>query len=162
MHFKPLITLLSLGLLWLSACSSVPKRGHSAPLLPGMSADTSKNTVSEKSSKEVAEDSVKESVFPEKLNKDPDEPAAAVPGDLPSEILTLDKDDPATAESEETLDDAEGGMKSADKPKSKRVPFEFNQKVADWIQYFSQKDRERFQRFLDRGEPYREVIENIL
>ena len=48
------------------------------------------------------------------------------------------------------------------KPEKERVPFEFNQKVADWIQYFSQKDRERFQRYLDRGEPYREVIENIL
>jgi membrane-bound lytic murein transglycosylase D len=47
-------------------------------------------------------------------------------------------------------------------PAKHHVPFEFNQKVAEWIQYFSQKDRERFQRYLDRGEPYREVIENIL
>ena len=46
--------------------------------------------------------------------------------------------------------------------KKHEIPFEFNQKVAQWIQYFSQKDRERFQRYLDRGEPYREVIENIL
>ncbi len=66
------------------------------------------------------------------------------------------------------LDDEEDDGKVDEKPtqdqgvKKNRVPFEFNQKVATWIQYFSQKDRERFQRYLDRGEPYREVIENIL
>jgi membrane-bound lytic murein transglycosylase D len=52
------------------------------------------------------------------------------------------------------------------KPEQRRIkrqiPFEFNQNVARWIEYFSQKDRERFQRFFDRGEPYREVIQNIL
>jgi len=42
------------------------------------------------------------------------------------------------------------------------IPHEFNEKVATWIHYFSQKDRERFQLFLDRGEPYREAVENIL
>jgi membrane-bound lytic murein transglycosylase D len=46
--------------------------------------------------------------------------------------------------------------------KKRQIPFEFNQNVARWIEYFSQKDRERFQRFFDRGEPYREVIQNIL
>jgi membrane-bound lytic murein transglycosylase D len=46
--------------------------------------------------------------------------------------------------------------------KKRQIPFEFNQKVASWVEYFSQKDRERFQRFFDRGEPYREVIQNIL
>ncbi len=47
-------------------------------------------------------------------------------------------------------------------PKKRQIPFEFNRRVAKWVQYFSQKDRERFQRFFDRGEPYREVIQNIL
>lgn len=46
--------------------------------------------------------------------------------------------------------------------KNSPIPHEFNEKVAEWIRYFSQKDRERFQRFIDRGEPYREAVENIL
>ena len=37
-----------------------------------------------------------------------------------------------------------------------------NQMVQKWVRYFSQKDRERFQRFLNRGEYYREVIESTL
>ena len=44
----------------------------------------------------------------------------------------------------------------------RQIPFEFNRRVEKWITYFSQKDRERFQRFFDRGEPYREVIVDIL
>jgi len=46
--------------------------------------------------------------------------------------------------------------------KGSPIPHLFNSQVASWIQYFSQKDRERFQMFLDRGEPYREAVENIL
>jgi membrane-bound lytic murein transglycosylase D len=49
-----------------------------------------------------------------------------------------------------------------DKSRSSPIPHLFNDKVASWIQYFSQRDRERFQVFLDRGEPYREAVENIL
>ena len=86
-----------------------------------------------------------------------------------------------SAEAEEEGVDENGGENSAEnssesakklaqssatgkpaRPPKHHVPFEFNQKVGEWIQYFSQKDRERFQRYLDRGEPYREVIENIL
>ena len=136
------------SILLLVSCSSAPKHGHSAPLLPGMKADT-----------EVV---AKEPVFPKKLEKDPDAPLAPVPADLPSEIISLDKETPSAESDDQTLDDEDGEIKPETKPTKKRIPFEFNQKVADWIQYFSQKDRERFQRFLDRGEPYREVIENIL
>lgn len=42
------------------------------------------------------------------------------------------------------------------------IPVEINQQVQKWVEYFSIKDRERFQRFLDRGEYYRETIQRIL
>lgn len=50
-------------------------------------------------------------------------------------------------------------------PKTARVnhiPSEINDKVRKWIHFFSVKDRERFQRFLNRGEGYRALIEKIL
>lgn len=42
------------------------------------------------------------------------------------------------------------------------IPAEDNESVAKWIQFFSVRDRERFQRFLDRGEKYRPLIESVL
>jgi membrane-bound lytic murein transglycosylase D len=43
-----------------------------------------------------------------------------------------------------------------------RIPVEINSHVERWIHYFSVRDRERFQRFLDRGQSYRDVVENVL
>lgn len=37
-----------------------------------------------------------------------------------------------------------------------------NSLVDKWIDYFSTKDRERFQRFLNRGQKYKSIIQNIL
>ena len=34
--------------------------------------------------------------------------------------------------------------------------------IQQWVDYFSVKDRERFQRMLNRGEVYREIVQNIL
>src|SRR5690606_17061248 len=42
------------------------------------------------------------------------------------------------------------------------IPIEINDKVEEWITYFSVKDHDRFQRFLDKGEVYREMIDAIL
>src|SRR5690242_2489228 len=42
------------------------------------------------------------------------------------------------------------------------VPVEINERVYKWIHYFSVRDRERFQRFLERGARYRDVVEDIL
>jgi membrane-bound lytic murein transglycosylase D len=128
----------------MTSCSTAPRHGHNAPLLPGMSA-----------------------------KGDPNEPGTAAKGDastqaihpqdLTGEALVIDDGDKGDDDdTKEVLDDSEGEIKPAPTPRKHEIPFEFNQKVADWIQYFSQKDRERFQRFLDRGEPYREVIQNIL
>lgn len=44
----------------------------------------------------------------------------------------------------------------------KRIPVVRNAAVEKWIKYFSIKDRERFQRFLNRGQKYRDVVENVL
>ena len=43
-----------------------------------------------------------------------------------------------------------------------RIPVEINQHVESWIHYFSVKDHARFQRFLDRGQAYKDVVENTL
>lgn len=40
--------------------------------------------------------------------------------------------------------------------------FHKHERVKKWIQYFTQKDRSRFQRFIDRGKPYKKMIESIL
>lgn len=42
------------------------------------------------------------------------------------------------------------------------IPVEINKEVQKWIDYFAKKDRARFQRFLNRGAKYREVVENVL
>lgn len=43
-----------------------------------------------------------------------------------------------------------------------RIPVVENPYVEKWIQYFTHKERDRFQRFIDRGETYRDVVENML
>ena len=39
-----------------------------------------------------------------------------------------------------------------------KLPLEINQEVERWIDFFTVKDRERFQRFLERGEKYKPQI----
>ncbi len=43
-----------------------------------------------------------------------------------------------------------------------KIPFEFNHRVEGWIKYFTGRERARFQRYLNRGLPYRNVVEDIL
>lgn len=42
------------------------------------------------------------------------------------------------------------------------IPIETNERVKEWIHYFTVRDRERFQRFIDRGATYRPAIAKIL
>jgi len=42
------------------------------------------------------------------------------------------------------------------------IPVENNSHVKKWIEYFTEKDRERFLSFLQRGSKYKEVVESIL
>lgn len=67
----------------------------------------------------------------------------------------------------ENLDTAQAEAESAEsKEKVIRsiisIPAEYNDSVESWIRYFSVKDKERFQRYLDRGEKFRPLIENVL
>jgi membrane-bound lytic murein transglycosylase D len=145
------IVLLMMSSLLMTSCSTTHRQtrehGHDAPLLPGMSAKADPNEAPLPETPPIS-DRTNQPV-----------PAEAVSG----EMLVIDDSDKEDDDgTHEVLDDSEAPIKTAPNPRKKGIPFEFNQKVADWIQYFSQKDRERFQRFLDRGEPYREVIENIL
>ncbi|HEX4924336.1 MAG TPA: transglycosylase SLT domain-containing protein [Bdellovibrionales bacterium] len=47
-------------------------------------------------------------------------------------------------------------------PLSRQIPTEINRRVEKWIQYFSKKDRARFQRFINRGLTYRPMIHKVL
>lgn len=61
---------------------------------------------------------------------------------------------------EVSLEDRENIQKVSESIHS--IPVEMNKEVRKWLHYFSKKDRERFQRFLNRGSKYREVVENVL
>ncbi len=54
------------------------------------------------------------------------------------------------------------GPEGMPKLKNTEIPMEMNQAVQNWITYFTTKDRERFQRFIDRGERYRKMITEVL
>lgn len=48
------------------------------------------------------------------------------------------------------------------KVKPNQIPLTYNEELEKWIDYFAIKDRKRFQRFLDRGEPYKPYIQAVL
>lgn len=73
---------------------------------------------------------------------------------LPQEVAQAD------SELEKTL-------KNAPMPPSKveshpHVLIEVNQNVKRWITYFTHQDRDRFERFLRRGQPFKRLIQGIL
>jgi membrane-bound lytic murein transglycosylase D len=84
---------------------------------------------------------------------------------VPEDEAPLEEDIPdldAERSVSDEMEEVDSEVHPETTPKKRQIPFEFNKRVAKWVSYFSQKDRERFQRFFDRGEPYREVIEDIL
>lgn len=75
-------------------------------------------------------------------------------------VAAEDADEPAATE---TVADHEAGeSKEQVRSSIMSIKPEDNELVQKWITYFSGKDRERFQRFMDRGEKYRELIETTL
>ncbi len=56
----------------------------------------------------------------------------------------------------------EGNESSAASAQLEQIPVDMNDHVQKWIKYFTEKDRERFARFLERGNTYREVVETTL
>ena len=85
---------------------------------------------------------------------------SAAPPVLTQEIIETDavlsEVDPAA------LDAAPPAIASIPLKARAAIPVEINESVQRWIEYFTTRDRERFQRFLNRGHAYREVVEDIL
>lgn len=70
-----------------------------------------------------------------------------------------------TMEETANNDPSEAGETEPPAPKEPTVSsltLDSNAKVEAWIQYFAKKDQARFQRFLDRGQKYRKIVENVL
>ena len=123
--------------LFFLACATTrsSNRSHSAPLLPGMT------------------------------SKDDGKPVSAPPSsaaEVAEEVPTHFEEEAVDAESPDEDEEEVEIRPNRNLGKNSPIPHEFNEKVANWIQFFSQRDRERFQLFLDRGEPYREAVQNIL
>ena len=54
------------------------------------------------------------------------------------------------------------GIGAGDETVGSEMPIELNQQVKKWIRYFTVEHRERFQRYLDRGQPFRDVVNSTL
>lgn len=74
------------------------------------------------------------------------------------------------AEIEQSWDEENQGAQSEDAKdadssthlKTDRITLQFNDNVKWWLRYFAVRSKDRFQRFLDRGERYRDVVEETL
>ena len=106
-------------------------------------------------------------------------PAAATTESAVAQVSELAKVEPVASEEEINAviasvddkveeDDDEGETESAavgdeiSHATSQKIPLELNDEVQHWITYFSGKDRERFQRFMERGERFRPQITAVL
>lgn len=76
-------------------------------------------------------------------------------------IAKLDEGIEEAPAAEEPEDVDLAGLREMLKNRS-RIPSEVNAEVRKWIHYFTVRDRERFQRFMERGEPYRAAIQATL
>lgn len=79
----------------------------------------------------------------------------AVEADSQDEVVEEDLFD-AKAQQEPSI------LAVPEKKPASELAYEINEDVEKWIRYFSEKDHERFQRFLDRGEKHRAVVEKTL
>lgn len=78
-----------------------------------------------------------------------------------SELLAIDSPSvSASASSSKEDENAEAG--ASELSKLADLEIESNPHVEKWIRYFSDKDRERFHRFLQRGSQYKQAVEDIL
>jgi membrane-bound lytic murein transglycosylase D len=98
-----------------------------------------------------------------------------LPNELPSDssisiVGSLEADEGSENSVEESIEEEvqinelrkEIEAPTAKVEKHLRIPVELNSHVESWIEYFTEKDHARFQRFLDRGQNYRDVIETVL
>ncbi len=63
-------------------------------------------------------------------------------------------------EQEILKEDAE--IEQAASPRRPRIPLEFNERVARWIDYFTGRGRKQFEDFLSRGGQYQRLVQEIL
>lgn len=99
--------------------------------------------------------------------------APVVSTDLESQIaeadieleLVADEDEASASAAVDSVDvqtHLDAAIEAAQERSKHRIPIEVNRMVQSWIDYFTVKDRERFHRFLKRGNYYREVVQDIL
>jgi len=75
---------------------------------------------------------------------------------LPGEVAQADN------ELEKTLQNAPLPVSQTRVDSHPHVLIEVNKNVKKWITYFTQQDRDRFERFLKRGQPFKRLIQGIL
>ena len=80
-----------------------------------------------------------------------------------SENAASEKDiDSVIASVDDQADEGDEAVTDAPKGKVAPIATENNADVKKWLDYFSNRDHERFQRFLERGERYRPMIAAVL
>jgi|GEM_PF-730190 len=67
-----------------------------------------------------------------------------------------------SSKNNETTDSNETAANSAENDAILQIDLQKNTLVNQWIHYFSERDKERFIRMLERGSKYKEVVQNIL
>lgn len=80
---------------------------------------------------------------------------------------TVEDDEASDSESSvkspaQSVESRIGSLPDMPIPEPGKIPMELNAKVEEWITYFTGRDRERFQRFLNRGEKYKSTVVEIL
>lgn len=76
--------------------------------------------------------------------------------------LTAGEDEVSESVAESTTREVAETSPSIISESKVKIPLELNEHVQRWITYFTVNDKERFQRFLNRGQPYKDVVENVL
>lgn len=89
-------------------------------------------------------------------------PNVKTPPAVENVVTTEDLLEEVTEVPQTTTQDVTENPPSIISERKVRIPVELNEHVQRWITYFTERDRERFQRFLNRGQLYRDVVENVL
>lgn len=90
------------------------------------------------------------------------EESEVVVDEILDENQELAQNEPGSIIAEETPPTAQMPAPKQRLKRKAEIPIELNRRVGKWIHYFTMRDRERFQRFMDRGEKYRPLVEEIL
>ena len=89
----------------------------------------------------------------EESSADASEPREVEPGEIDASV-----DSEITDASSENVPEIGSEEDEINQVLKSGLPIEINEKVEQWIHFFSKKNPEAFQRFMDRGEPYKKMI----